>query len=373
MDAVNTARVVRDRLKPYMLSDEFELTPTPVAFDQMEESPQKTPVEGFSPEFSSTETEGNEKTAEQPNVSVVYRCLQFMIPLAAIIGGSMVGPMCALQPPAKLPGSKAKKAFLLSTWRFGPLSVLLLVALPFYALYVYKTSSVEPEHSEKATKDQETPSKIMEEEEEQPSTLKLILILIVADVAQLIGSAAFVGLSFYTVMSHVYLLTNLHGVLTLIASIICCGVRTHWLEKVGIFVIISGASLMIFDPSAVKYGQQVNVIANVLCLPVNICFALFFVGNSFLKKHFSISFLIMQSAVSNFIIYGLLAVFLEGAPLDTSDKGVFGFLRPENWVVSMIGNGLVSAFFGLYGYVWALKYFSPVFVMNCLLVEPVLA
>lgn len=172
-------------------------------------------------------------------------------------------------------------------------------------------------------------------------------------------------------MSHVYLLTNLHGVLTLIVSILCCGVRAHCLEKVGIFVIISGACFMIFDPSAVKYGQQVNVTANVLCLPVNLFYALYFIGNGFLKKHFSISFLIVQSAFANFIVYSLLAVYIEGAPLDMTDKGVLGFLRPENWAVSIIGNGLISTFFGLYGCVWALKFFSPVFVMNCQLVKPV--
>lgn len=84
-------------------------------------------------------------------------------------------------------------------------------------------------------------------------------------------------------MSHVYILVNLHGVLTLILSMMCCGLRTHWLEKLGILVLLVGSVIMILDPSAVKYGQQVNVIANLLCLPVNIPFALFFVGNSYLK------------------------------------------------------------------------------------------
>lgn len=91
------------------------------------------------------------------------------------------------------------------------------------------------------------------------------------------------------------------------------------------------------------------------------------IGNGYLKKHFSIMFLISQSAAVNYTVNVCLAVYLEDASLDMSDKGVFGFLRPENWVVSMLGNGVISAFFGLYGLLWALKYFSPVFIMNSVL------
>lgn len=178
-----------------------------------------------------------------------------MVLLAATIAGSLVGPMNALQPPAKLPGKSYEKAFLITAWRFGPLCVILLGALPLYALYVNITSSEEPNQSEKASKDQETPAKDQEEEEEKPSILKLIMIIILVDMANIASTVAFLTLSFYTVMSHLYLLTNLHGPLTLIVSFLCCGVRGHWLEKVGIFVITFGVTVMILDPSAVKYGE----------------------------------------------------------------------------------------------------------------------
>lgn len=77
--------------------------------------------------------------------------------------------------------------------------------------------------------------------------------------------------------------------------------------------------------------------------------------------------------MTSFVVSAIVAVSLEGAQLDMSDKGIFGFLRLDNAVISFLGNGIVCTFFGVYGYIWALKYFSSVFVMNLVLIEPVIA
>ena len=171
-----------------------------------------------------------------------------MIPVMSVIGGSLIAPIANTIPPAKLPGSKANKAFILSSWRFGPLAILVVAALPFYALYVYYTRNDGPEPAEKVA-EQES-----EDVEEKPSTLKLVAVVLFIDVCQLMVSASLVTLSFFTVMSHVYLLTNLHGVLTLAIYMMCCGLSTHRLEKCGIFVLLAGAITIMLDPSAVKNG-----------------------------------------------------------------------------------------------------------------------
>jgi hypothetical protein len=67
-----------------------------------------------------------------------------------------------------------------------------------------------------------------------------------------------------------------------------------------------------------------------------------------------------------------LAVGIEGATFDFSNTGIFGFLRPENLFTSFFLYGFMAGFWGVCGYVIACKYFPPVVIMNCLLVEPVL-
>lgn len=131
----------------------------------------------LAPRFSSVETEVSE-SAEKPNVSMMCRILQFLIPLASVIGGSLIGPFLSITPPAKLPGSKASKAFLLSTWRFGPLAILFLAALPLYVLYerCTRSSDEQQESTEKSSEEQD--------EEQRPSNLKLFVILLAVDICQ---------------------------------------------------------------------------------------------------------------------------------------------------------------------------------------------
>ena len=83
--------------------------------------------------------------------------------------------------------------------------------------------------------------------------------------------------------------------------------------------------------------------------------------------------LIGQTVLVNFVFAATFAVNIEGATLDTSDTGVFGWLRADTALISFTGVAIVSTLFGLYGYVWSLNYFSPVFVMNCYLFEPIVS
>ena len=64
-----------------------------------------------------------------------------------------------------------------------------------------------------------------------------------------------------------------------------------------------------------------------------------------------------------------LAVLYEGATLDSSNHGIFGFMQQP--FISFFLNGFMSGFWGICGYVIACKYYPPVVIMNCLLLEPV--
>lgn len=65
------------------------------------------------------------------------------------------------------------------------------------------------------------------------------------------------------------------------------------------------------------------------------------------------------------------AVQLESAKFDYSNNGVFGFLRHEQLFQSFFLNGFMAGFWGICGYVIACKYYPPIVIMNCLLLEPI--
>ena len=65
-----------------------------------------------------------------------------------------------------------------------------------------------------------------------------------------------------------------------------------------------------------------------------------------------------------------LAVKFEDAQFNATDKGLFGFLAPKNAMMSLFFYSFLSGFWGLCGYIIALNYYSSIFVMNLLLLEP---
>lgn len=94
--------------------------------------------------------------------------------------------------------------------------------------------------------------------------------------------------SIHTVQSHAYILSNIHGVFTLIFFMIICK-RTHLLEKVGTLIVIAGALLMVLDPKAIRKGEQVNPVASGLTLITNIPGAFLWIGMSYLLDHLDIA------------------------------------------------------------------------------------
>lgn len=134
-----------------------------------------------------------------------------------------------------------------------------------------------------------------------------------------------------------------------------------------------GVIVMLCDPGAVKNGQTVNIWANLGCLFINIPYALYYVGHNYLKNHFSLFFLMTQGVVFSFTLAVILSVLVEGRAFDMSDHGLFGFMRQDTAFVTFVGNGVGTTIFGTYALVWSLRYFSPVFVMNSFMLQPVIS
>ena len=128
-------------------------------------------------------------------------------------------------------------------WRFGPLLIELICAMPLYFRIM-------------------RPTKLT-------IATKTALALVGLWILSLTLSLMLVAASFYTVMSHVYLLTNLCGCLELIVAIALCR-PTHTLERGGLMLALIGVFIMIADPRAVKDGEPVNIIVDLLTLLVNI-------------------------------------------------------------------------------------------------------
>lgn len=64
-----------------------------------------------------------------------------------------------------------------------------------------------------------------------------------------------------------------------------------------------------------------------------------------------------------------LAITFENAEFSLEDNGIFGFLRTENLFNSFFLYGFFSGFVAMICYIVSITHFSPLVVMNCLLME----
>jgi hypothetical protein len=80
-----------------------------------------------------------------------------------------------------------------------------------------------------------------------------LLVLVGTNLMSVLIQLVFVSMSFYTVMSHVYLFSSLGGCFQLMATILLCQ-PTHYLEKLGLVFALLGVAVMIADPDARKDG-----------------------------------------------------------------------------------------------------------------------
>ena len=82
---------------------------------------------------------------------------------------------------------------------------------------------------------------------------------------------------------------------------------------------------------------------------------------------------VLMSEIFIVTIYLLPIAFIaDGATVDASDTGIFGFLHHNNVWLGFFWNAAVAGFWGYSGFILCLEYFSPLVVMNCLLLEPLI-
>ena len=55
------------------------------------------------------------------------------------------------------------------------------------------------------------------------------------------------------------------------------------------------------------------------------------------------------------------------------NQGIFGFLHPNNFYWSFCVYGFMGGFWGICGYILAMKYYPPTVAVNCLLLEPLIS
>lgn len=177
----------------------------------------------------------------------------------------------------------------------------------------------------------------------------------------------------HTVQSHAYILANIHGVFTLLFYMIICK-KTHLLEKIGTLIVIIGVLLMVFDPKAIRKGEEVNPVASALTLLTNIPGALLWIGMTYLKDNLDIiTICVTHPFVPTFYLIILTLIF-EGAQFSMDpETGIFGFLRTEYLLISFLWNATLGCFFAFSGYAIAMQYFSPLVIMNSICLEPIVS
>lgn len=175
--------------------------------------------------------------------------------------------------------------------------------------------------------------------------------------------------SMNTVQSHAYLLCNIHGVFSLIFMMLTCR-STHKYEKAGTAIVLIGVVIMLLDPKAVRKGEQINLGISALCLLTNIPGMVLWMGMDYLTTNLDLVTVLVTEFFCCAIYVTILSLIFEGTSMDISNNGIFGFLQKDQLFLNFFWNSAISAFWGFSGYVIAFLYFSPLIIMNVVILEP---
>lgn len=111
-------------------------------------------------------------------------------------------------------------------------------------------------------------------------------------------------------------------------------------------------------------------VADAIMLFSSIPAALFFSINKFLMEGRIVRHLVILN-VTVMIISAILATIYDDASFDRNPKtGLFGWMNSSNWFTSIVIYGGLNTFWGNTGYILSMHFFSPIVVMNALLLEP---
>ena len=165
-------------------------------------------------------------------------------------------------------------------------------------------------------------------------------------------------------------LGTLNGPLTIIGSVIFCKPVSKY-EIIGTLIIIGAAFLIILDPTATRVGDnEPNILADLVCLNASLALAFFFKLSEVLNQYLELYLIVYCQNILMMIMFITLALTEEDVDFSFTDKGLFGFLQPDNFVEVFVLYGILSGFMACAGYLIATKFFNPLVVMNSLLIEP---
>ena len=117
--------------------------------------------------------------------------------------------------------------------------------------------------------------------------------------------------------------------------------------------------------------MEPNVQASAISVLANLPMVFYWKLNKIIEaKKLDVFWNIYWQMIIQSVILAILTIAIDGTKFDMSDTGVFGFLRAENAFFNICIFSMFGGFWAVCGYIWSLLYFSPLIVMNCLLIEP---
>lgn len=179
----------------------------------------------------------------------------------------------------------------------------------------------------------------------------------------------------YSIQAHVTTLTNLHGMISLLTVLFFRGSATR-IELVVLGLLTVGIYLIMFDPCSKRVVTQAGFsmkYADLLMLFSSFPAALFFTMNKVLMENRIVKHLIIFN-ITVAILTIVQAVLVDESTFDRNrETGLFGWTHADNWLINVVGYGGLNTFMGNTGYLLSMHFFSPIIVMNALLIEPFFA
>ena len=100
-------------------------------------------------------------------------------------------------------------------------------------------------------------------------------VILLQALALWLASFGLIWATLNTVQSHAVTLSNLHGPITVIATLLSCKPVSKN-QIISTFIIIIAAILMVTDPYARRVGEDPNLLADMLAICVSIPWSLYF-------------------------------------------------------------------------------------------------
>jgi len=285
----------------------------------------------------------------------------FLWPLSALIGGSLIGPVNN-ELPCK------DKVGLTMVWTRLTTLFVMTVGLIFAKAYLqFQGKTIKLFQFTDLVTDGAT-----SERDLFWRKAKVIAVLCLGQFICIGWGLGLTWASLNIVQSHAYMLTGLHSPTVLLFYFLSCQ-RVHKFEKIGTLIVILGVAITMSDPLAVRIGEEFDMQKSLISLLANIPAAIFWIIVGYVSKRLdSVTMLFSQISLSLFY-FTIGSVVFEGSGLNLSDEGLLGAFSSKNFLFCMFWSGIWAGFFGFCGYMISARHYSPLVIMNLLLVEPLVS